>query len=54
MSKIGLGDQNYMIGYKRKTKCVNNFKNGPKSKLEIIRGIKFAILLNIIKGNSLT
>ena len=33
-----------MIEYKRKIKCVNNFKGESKSKLETIRRIKFAIL----------
>ena len=38
MSKSGLGDQNYVIGYKRETKSVNKFKRGLKSKLETTRG----------------
>ena len=44
MSKSGLGNQDYVIGYKRRTKCINNFKGEPQSKLETTKGTKFVIL----------
>lgn len=49
MSKSRLGDQNCVIGYKRRIKFVNKFKGKLKSKLETARETKFIILPNYYK-----
>lgn len=46
MFKFRLTDQNGVIGYKRKTKFVNKFKEGLKSKSKTTREIKFTIFHN--------
>ena len=49
MFKFRLTDQNGVIGYKRKTKFVNKFKEGLKSKSKTTREIKFTIFHNNYK-----
>jgi len=44
MFKSGLGDHIYWIEHNWRTKCINNFKEIPKLKLETTMGTKNIIL----------